>query len=117
RQLACSGGEPLLRPDLLDILASIKPYRIPTILTTNGTLLTHQRIAQLTDSGVTGFQIPLHSHQEDVHDWLSGGRCWRKALRGIIRIREAGSTVVPVFVATGRNLHHFPAVLDVFAHL
>jgi MoaA/NifB/PqqE/SkfB family radical SAM enzyme len=117
KQLAYSGGEPLLRRDLVHILASIRHYQIPTILTTNGTLLTREKIDELTSVGVTGFQIPLHSHEEDVHDRLSAGRCWQSALRAMVRVRESGSSVVPVFVATRWNLSHFPLVLDICAQL
>jgi MoaA/NifB/PqqE/SkfB family radical SAM enzyme len=117
RQIACSGGEPLLRPDLLEILNSIQDYGVPVIVTTNGLLLTREKINQLLGIGVVGFQVPLHSHLEHVHDRLSGGRCWRSALRAIIRVRESTASIVPVFVATRWNLSHFPAVLDICSHL
>lgn len=47
--LLISGGEPLLRPDIFDLLEYAKKLELPTALSTNGTLLddkTAQRLAQ-----------------------------------------------------------------------
>ncbi|MGH9664508.1 MAG: radical SAM protein, partial [Bryobacteraceae bacterium] len=117
RRLAFSGGEPLLRSDLAEILLAVRPYRIPSVLTTNGVLLTEQRISELRAAGLENFQVSLHSHREDVHDRLSGGRCWRKAVEAILAVKESGASIVPVFVATNWNLGDFPAVVGICAKL
>jgi MoaA/NifB/PqqE/SkfB family radical SAM enzyme len=116
-QVAFSGGEPLLRPDLLDLVRLAQTYGIHAILTTNGTLLTRPRIAELRDAGIGTFQISLHSHLPDMHDFLSGGTAWHGAIGAMIRLREAGLPVVPVFVATNLNLSHFPRVVAMMGQL
>lgn len=115
--LSIAGGEPLLRSDLIDILLAIQKYSIPIALATNGVLLTPTKISRLIDAGVSTFQIPLHSHSEQIHDTLSAGHCWRKSLQAIIWLRELGVQVVPVFVATTINLSHFPQVLNLCDYL
>jgi MoaA/NifB/PqqE/SkfB family radical SAM enzyme len=117
RKLAVSGGEPLLRNDLFEILDLIRGYKIQTVLTSNGTLLSPERLQRLTDVGVSNFQIPLHSDCAETHDLLSGVPCWEKSLRAILLIQQSGASVVPVFVATGLNISHFPRVLNIFSAL
>jgi len=117
RQIAISGGEPLLRPDLLDILKPLAAFGIPLVLTTNGVLLTREKISSLAQAGVTSVQIPLHSHREELHDRLSGGVCWRAALRAFVWLGGAGVPATPVFVATKLNMEHFPAVVKICGSL
>jgi MoaA/NifB/PqqE/SkfB family radical SAM enzyme len=68
-----SGGEPLLRPDLLDIVRAFKrPNRAPYIdITTNGILLTTEKYAQILHSGVDKIGISL-DYPDDRHDRFRG---------------------------------------------
>jgi MoaA/NifB/PqqE/SkfB family radical SAM enzyme len=116
-QVAFSGGEPLLRADLPDLLRVARSYGVRAILTTNGTLLTTKRIHELRQAGVDTFQISLHSHLPEVHDSLSGGAAWHAAIAAMIRVREACAPLVPVFVATAINLSHFPDVVRLLSYL
>jgi MoaA/NifB/PqqE/SkfB family radical SAM enzyme len=116
-QVAFSGGEPLLRPDLLELIELVHSYDVPAILTTNGTLLTRQRIQALSRSGIASFQIPIHSHLSEVHDYLSAVPSWHKALAAMIRVYENGLPLVPIFVATCLNIDHFPAVIRMLGQL
>jgi len=115
--VAFSGGEPLIRRDLGELISFVRSYKIPSIVTTNGILLTETRIHELIAAGATTFQIPLHSHLEDMHDFLSSGRCWRHSLEAMMLVRESGASLVPVFVATSLNVQDFPRVLRILAHL
>ena len=68
-----SGGEPLLRPDLLDIVAAFKrPNRAPYIdITTNAILLTAERYFQLLRAGVDKIGISV-DYPDDRHDGFRG---------------------------------------------
>lgn len=112
-KMSISGGEPLLREDLYDILAFIKGHDIPMVLTTNSTLLNPQNILRLMDSGILTFQVPFHSANQALHDKLSGAECWRDTLKAFISLRENGANVIAVFVATRLNLKEFGGVLEV----
>jgi MoaA/NifB/PqqE/SkfB family radical SAM enzyme len=116
-KLTISGGEPLLREDLFDILALVKSRGIPMVLTTNGTLLDAAMIDRLRGAGVVTFQLPFHSADRARHDFISGGECWRQTLRAFISLREAGANTLAVFVATKLNLKDFCGVLEVCAAL
>jgi MoaA/NifB/PqqE/SkfB family radical SAM enzyme len=117
RSVAFSGGEPLLRPDLLQLIAFVRSHGVPGILTTNGTLLSRPKILQLMEAGIATFQIPLHSHRSSVHDHLSGGACWEKSLRAIVNVQACGGHVVAVFVATNLNLPDLPNVVRIAGEL
>jgi MoaA/NifB/PqqE/SkfB family radical SAM enzyme len=64
-----SGGEPLLRPDIVDVIRSIRvPDRPPFIvLTTNGTLLTRAKYDELIEAGVDEFSLSL-DYPDERHD-------------------------------------------------
>jgi len=65
-----SGGEPLLRTDLVDIVKATKKYpnRLPyVILVTNGSLLNKENYAQLKEAGVDRFSVSLDFPNEK-HD-------------------------------------------------
>jgi MoaA/NifB/PqqE/SkfB family radical SAM enzyme len=113
QQMAISGGEPLLREDLYEILAFVRSRSVPMVLTTNSTLLSPTKIVELVNLGVTTFQVPLHSLNREVHDYLCGLACWEQTLRNLISLRSMGQNVVPVFVATACNLQDFPGVMKV----
>ena len=112
RALAVSGGEPLLREDLFDILACLRARSVPVALATNALLLDGQKIRRLMGAGVATFQVPLHSADEVMHDALCGAPCWKKTIAAIVMLKEAGAHAVAVFVATRLNLEHFIEVLE-----
>ncbi len=64
-----SGGEPLLREDVLEVIRAIKqPNGLPyTILVTNGSLLTPDGFRQANEAGVDAYSISL-DYPDDRHD-------------------------------------------------
>lgn len=64
-----SGGEPLLRPDILEIVRAIKQFsRLPyTILVSNGALLNEELYLKLKEAGANQFSISL-DFPDERHD-------------------------------------------------
>jgi MoaA/NifB/PqqE/SkfB family radical SAM enzyme len=60
-----SGGEPLLHPDLDDLIRRIRAHRRIATLITNGYLLTPERIRQLNRAGLEHLQISIDNVQPD----------------------------------------------------
>jgi MoaA/NifB/PqqE/SkfB family radical SAM enzyme len=85
---------------------------VPTVLTTNGTLLSQERLISLRQAGLTAVQIPLHSAQPTVHDTLSGAKCWRRSVEALAQARQLGLDSTAVFVATRQNISHLIGVLE-----
>lgn len=100
--IGISGGEPLLRDDLPEILSFIKELGLNSAVITNGTLLTEERAIDTADAGI--FEVTLLSCREHVHDRLAGRiGAWDAAWRGMINIQKAGGQFISVFVATKLN--------------
>ncbi len=60
-----SGGEPLLHPELDEIIARIRGHNILSGMITNGYLLTAERIARLNRAGLDHMQISIDNVQPD----------------------------------------------------
>lgn len=61
--VSIAGGEPLLHPQIVDIVALIAETGIKPILLTNGVKLTPELVRELKRAGLTGFTIHIDSHQ------------------------------------------------------
>src|SRR5256886_4772900 len=72
--LILSGGEPLLRRDLGEIAHYASANGATVVVGTNGTLLTDERIAALTDAGVRGVAVSVDSLRPSYHDNFRHGR-------------------------------------------
>src|ERR1700682_3883250 len=60
-----SGGEPLLHPELDELIARVRRRKIMACLITNGYLLTPQRVRQLNDAGLDHMQISIDNVMPD----------------------------------------------------
>lgn len=100
--IALSGGEPLLRKDLPEILAYLRQRDIEPMIITNGTLLTPKRVAATLIGG--NYEVTLLSYKAETHDLLAGRPgAWQKAVDGMINVNRAGGNLIAAFVATRLN--------------
>ncbi|MCE5277431.1 MAG: radical SAM protein [Planctomycetaceae bacterium] len=105
RLVTISGGEPLLRKDIFEIVDHLAGRKIAVNFLTNGTLLDEAAIECLGGGKVSLFELPLLSVQREVHDRLSGSPgAFDKLTLAIARLKSAAQRVVCVFVATRVNL-------------
>jgi MoaA/NifB/PqqE/SkfB family radical SAM enzyme len=70
KNIVITGGEPLLRPDLPDIIRLFNDCGFSTRLQTNGTLLTEEKISALAEAGLKNMTISLDTL--DKFDWICG---------------------------------------------
>ena len=93
RKVRVTGGEPLVRPDVCDIVRGIRAIpEIETIgLTTNGVLL-EQYAAPLFDAGLDSVNVSLDSTDGSTYRHLTGADVLDKVLRGIKAAQQAGLT-------------------------
>lgn len=102
RTIALSGGEPLLREDLPQILSFLRELGVQPVVITNGTLLAPEKINALGPD-VT-FEIPLLSYRWSVHDQLvKRPGAWESVVANLTHLRRARGSFVAVFVATRIN--------------
>lgn len=86
-----SGGEPLSRPDIFELIAYAKAQGLRPVLGTNGTLITPEVAQKLKDSGLMAAGISLDSLDKSKHDKLRGQEgAWDAAVRGMKNCLAAG---------------------------
>lgn len=87
--VAITGGEPLMRPDLFQVVQRLSDYGMASCIVTNGTLLTAERARRLFDAGMRTISISIDG-TEPLHDAVRGEGSFAKAIQGVSNAREAG---------------------------
>lgn len=96
-----TGGEPLVRRDILPILESIRARGMVGTLFTNCTLVTAAVARELEAVGIAAVQTSLDACTPELHDRIRGKNgAFQRALRGIEALREQG---IPVSVSVTLN--------------
>ena len=86
-----SGGEPLLRPDILELVRCAAGLGLRPVFGTNGTLITEEKARALKEAGAMGMGISLDSLDAKKHDeFRSFPGAWEGAVRGMENCRKAG---------------------------
>ncbi len=107
-----SGGEPLVRPDLLDLVRHAVKRGMRAVISTNGTLITRETAEALEDIGLSYVGVSLDG-MEEVNDRFRGKRgAFRHALEGISHCREAGIKVGLRFTINRMNAGEVPGIFD-----
>ncbi len=97
-QLYLFGGEPLLHPDLLEIIAYAKRKPLFVTIDTNGILLDENKVRSLKDVGIDLIRVSIDSHVEASHDQLRGcSGVFGKAVDGIKICRDYS---IPCHIST-----------------
>lgn len=92
KSIKFTGGEPLLRRGLLDIVRSVPPG-IESSMTTNGTLLARMA-APLKEAGLARVNVSLDTLRPDRYKSITGKDCLDDVLAGIDTAIEVGLTPV-----------------------
>jgi AdoMet-dependent heme synthase len=86
-----SGGEPLLRADILALVEHATKLGLRSVFGTNGTLITLEMAHALKKAGAMGMGISLDSLDKDKHDeFRSFAGAWEGAVRGMRNCHAAG---------------------------
>ena len=100
-QVALSGGEPMLRLDLPEIVCDLADEGLATVVITNGSYLTPQRLSRFPSGSV--FEVTLFSPDHERHDRMAGCRSFQRTLEGIARLRKHEMTFVLALLVTKEN--------------
>lgn len=107
-----SGGEPLLREDILELVVHASARGIKVVLSTNGTLITKEIASALRGAGVSYVGVSLDG-LEAAHDRFRGKKgAFQEALQGLRQAREAGIRTGVRFTLTRFNAPEVPAIFD-----
>ena len=110
-----TGGEPLLRDDLEQLISSVSPDQAISQVFPNGLALTPERAKSLKDAGIFGVQISLDSADPAEHDRLRGlNGAFRAVEEGVRNALNAGLLVGISTYATRQNAlsHNIISIAD-----
>lgn len=110
--LLFSGGEPTLRPDLVELMAYARSKGMRVVISTNGTLITQERAEEYAKVGLSYVGVSLDGSRE-VHDKFRGIEgSFDRALEGIEHARNAGIKVGLRFTINRMNYQEIPKIFD-----
>jgi 12,18-didecarboxysiroheme deacetylase len=107
-----SGGEPLLRKDLLDLGLLATAQGMRAVISTNGTLITRKLAGELKRIGLSYVGVSLDGMRE-INDRFRGAEgAFDAALAGIRNCQDAGIKVGLRFTINRRNAADIPQIFD-----
>lgn len=116
--LIFTGGEPLLRFDIFELLAFARAQGLRCAVSTNGTLLNRQNVRKLALAGVSRCSISLDEPQASAHDTFRGQQgAFAAALCGIGHLKEAGVPFQINTTLTAQNRPRLPEMLKLCQEL
>jgi heme d1 biosynthesis radical SAM protein NirJ len=110
--LILSGGEPLLRPDIYDIARRAKGMGFYVGLSSNGTLITEDNIAEIASVGFDYVGVSLDGIEATHDKFRRKQGAFKESLHGIKLCHDAGIKAGVRFTLTQDNAHDLPALLQ-----
>ena len=111
-----TGGEPLLRRDILDIVRRAAERGLWVVVGTNGVRITENVAARLVEAGARGLSLSLDALDADRHDHFRRVRgAWRNTVEGAEILNRTGLPFIVQTTAGSHNLGELDAIAD-FAH-
>jgi putative heme d1 biosynthesis radical SAM protein NirJ2 len=86
-----SGGEPLMRPDIYELVSYASSKGLRPVFGTNGTLITEETAKKLKNSGAKAMGISVDSLEEEKHNYFRGKEdAFQRTMEGIENCKKAG---------------------------
>jgi len=111
-QIGFSGGEPLARRDLAELIQGAREARLYTNLITSGVGLDANRARELRDAGLDSVQLSFQSDHVDLADEIAGANAHQRKLDAAANIRAAGIPLSLNFVIHRRNIDRLPQIIE-----
>ncbi len=111
-QVGFSGGEPLVRSDLADIIRGARESKLYTNLITSGVGLNATRAKELQAAGLDSVQLSFQSDEADLADEIAGTRAHQLKLEAAAHTRAAGIPLSLNFVIHRRNIDRLPQMIS-----
>jgi len=111
-QVHFSGGEPLVRRDLAEIIEEARRLDLYSNLSTGATLADEPMLARLKSAGLDALQISLLDARAAENDWLAGTASFDKKLRAIELARQLEFPITLNVVLHRHNLDHLEEIIE-----
>ena len=110
REFKLTGGEPLIRRDIVEIVEGITRHGGKTSMVTNGSLLEHYA-HKLAEAGLERVNVSLHSLNKDTFYKITHGNL-DKVIRGIEAAINAGLKVKIDYLVLSLNVGEYKKIIE-----
>ncbi len=111
-QLGFSGGEPLVRQDLAELIEAARGLGYYTNLITSGIGLTEEKIASFAEAGLDHIQISFQAADEEVNNLLAGSKkAFAHKLEMARAVKKHGYPMVLNFVTHRHNIDNIDQII------
>lgn len=107
-----SGGEPLMRPDILQLIAHARARNLRAVVSTNGTLIGDEMAARLKEVDLSYVGVSLDGLQETNDRFRGIPGAFDLALSGIRTCLRSGIKVGLRFTMNRRNVQDIGGIFD-----
>ena len=117
-QLGFSGGEPLVRQDLVELIAAARDLGYYTNLITSGIGLTEAKVAAFAEAGLDHIQISFQAADEELNNLLAGsGKAYAQKLAMARAVKAHGYPMVLNFVTHRHNIDRIDRIIELCLEL
>lgn len=106
-----TGGEPLARPDLTELIASARTAGLYTNLITSGIGLPEARLQALVDAGLDHIQISFQDSREGAANWIAGVKAHAHKIELSRLIRQHKLAFTVNLVVHRQNIDHLEEMI------
>jgi SynChlorMet cassette radical SAM/SPASM protein ScmF len=107
-----TGGEPLLHPEIHEILELTRKENLQLTLETNGTLCNPELSKEIAGCKGPSVGVSLDGKNAETHEWVRGvAGCFQAALEGIRNLAEAGLKPQVIMTLMRRNKDQVEAMI------
>jgi radical SAM protein with 4Fe4S-binding SPASM domain len=120
KKIHISGGEPMLRPQVPDLVEQAAALGIKVTMTTNGTLIDKAKAKRLVEGGLRGVNISIDSPIRKMHEKIRGVegsfKATTKAVELFRRYRHKGKLTIGINTVVSRTNYQTLVTLPDLAH-
>jgi len=106
-----TGGEPLARTDLVELVGAARSAGLYTNLITSGIGLNEQRLQALVDTGLDHIQISFQDSGEEPANWIAGAKAHQHKIELSRAIRRHKIAFTVNLVVHRQNLDHLEEMI------
>ncbi len=117
-QLGFSGGEPLVRQDLPELIAEARHLGYYSNLITSGLGLNQDKVEAFADAGLDHIQVSFQASDPELNNALAGSKkAFAQKLDMARAVKESGYPMVLNFVIHRHNIHQMNDIMDLCERL
>lgn len=110
-QLGLSGGEPLVRKDLEEIVGEARTLGYYSNLITSGVGMDEARVARLKERGLDHIQISFQASDEDLNNFLGGTQSFQHKVEMARAVKSQGYPMVLNIVLHRQNIEQIEDII------